>query len=358
MVFSPVWNHEEFHRNGLTLQGISSFDDTYHRFTGQEAPGGSVSRVFDADMARFKANDPQGLVRSFAAGIESQFLLVRNMQKDNFFYRTDYANVAMNILITKQAVDYVNQFRQNGYDRSIDSMNYYGKTEMTRDFVGWDFTPWVYDLFRPHEPYEARGIHPNGAGIDRAIKRTDLTAEEDAYLIRMGRLQYFNFLSPFMVGINRIRVGERTNFNFALRHYLTSFGYNLNADFFIERNGQHWLVGLHTFHNKDHAYPGVEVQRLFLKVPAAKKEMSVQARAMTWVQPTRESFYATNGSWGGLAGLKVFYPLSRKMSIYGEGEAKTRGWVAGNPFLKSNVSFRAGLFFDLGKHDEKKESGL
>ncbi len=251
MVFSPVWNHEEFHRNGLTLRGIPSFDDTYYRLVGGDIPSGSVSRVRDEDLAYFKATDPIGLVRTFAAGIESQFLLVRNMQKDNFFLDTDYANIAMNILVTKQAVDYVNQFRHKDYDRSIDTMNHYGKTIALRDFVGWDFTPWVYDMFRPNEPYEARGTHPNGTGIDRAIKRSKLSNEEDAYLTRMGRLQYMNFLSPFMVGIHAIRINENNSFNFALRHYLTSFGYNINADFFVNHKGKNILVGLHSFSQQE-----------------------------------------------------------------------------------------------------------
>ncbi|MFZ5973762.1 MAG: hypothetical protein ACOYXA_19445 [Bacteroidota bacterium] len=350
MVFSPVWNHEEFHRNGLTMRGISSFDDTYYRLVGGDIPSGSVTRVRDEDLAYFKATDPVGLVRTFAAGIESQLMLVRNMQKDNFFSDTDYANIAMNILITKQAADYVNQFRKQHYDRSIDTMNYYGKVVDARDFAGWDFTPWVYDMFRPNEPYEARGTHPNGIGIDRAIKRSKLTAEEDAYLTRMGQLQYLNFLSPFMVGIHAIRLNDNGRFNFAMRHYLTSFGYNLNADFFINHRGKNMLIGLHTFHNKNRTYPGLEVEQQFLKLNLLNKVIPLHSRAMVWVQPDNESFYATNGKAGGLVQFRVYYPVSKQFSAYAEAEAKSSGWVAGNPFLKPNMSMRAGLFFDITRN--------
>ena len=199
MVFGPVWLHEEFHRNGLTLRGISSFDDTYYRFGGG-SPGGSVSEVYDADMARFKAEAPQEMVRTFAAGIEGQYALVRGLQRDNFYLDTDQPNAAMNILITKQAVDYLRLFLEPDYDQSVDSMGAFGDEEHERDFVGWDFTAWVYDMHRPDEPYSARGTHPSGVGIDREIKRSDLTAEEEAYLQRMGDLHYLNFLSPSMLG--------------------------------------------------------------------------------------------------------------------------------------------------------------
>lgn len=72
MVFGPVWMHEEFHRNGLTHQGISSYNDTYYRFGGG-IPGGSITKVKDEDLIRFKQTKPQEMVRSFAAGIEAQY---------------------------------------------------------------------------------------------------------------------------------------------------------------------------------------------------------------------------------------------------------------------------------------------
>jgi len=49
VVFSPQWQHEEFHRNGLSLQSIPSYNETYNRFNGGQA-NGSVSKVRDEDM--------------------------------------------------------------------------------------------------------------------------------------------------------------------------------------------------------------------------------------------------------------------------------------------------------------------
>src|SRR5690606_10613802 len=205
IVFSAQWLHEEYHRNALTLNGISSYNETYNRFTSGHA-NGSISRVRDEDLVRIKRESPQELVRSFAAGIESEYLLLRGLQKDNFYRRSEHPNILLNLLLTKHAVDYVNQFRKKDYNASIDSMNAHGLTVNSRDYVGWDFTPWVYDLFRPDEPYEARGVHPSGVGVDRAIKTTSLSGEEYSYLKKMGRMQYLNFLSPFMLGIHRIHL--------------------------------------------------------------------------------------------------------------------------------------------------------
>ena len=347
MVFGPVWLHEEFHRNGLTLQSISSFDDTYYRLGGNGTAGGAITKIKDEDLIRFKENAPVEMARTFAAGIEGQYSLLRNMQKDNFFKKTDYANILMNILITKQAINYVNEFKKPDYDASIDSMNKYGGNITERDFVGWDFTPWVYDLFRPEEAYTARGVHPNGNGINRAIKRSQLSPEEDAYLAKMGRLQYLNFLSPNMIGINRIKLNENTHINFAIRHLLTSYGYDMSADIFLEKNNRQWLISLHNYHNLSHSYPGLEIIKPDLKVAVASKQIAIEARAMLWIQPEKQSFYASKGKAGGLLQAKGYLPLNKTINFYAEGEGKTNGWVAANPFLKKNFSVRTGLSFNF-----------
>ncbi len=346
MVFGPVWLHEEFHRNGLTHQCTSSYNETYYRFGGG-VPSGSVSKVKDEDLIRFKQIKPQEMVRSFAAGIEAQYELVRNMRKDNFFSKTNYANVAMNILITQQAVGYVNQFKQKDYDASIDSMNVKGVTIAERDFVGWDFTGWVYDLFKPNEPYNNRGTHPNGTGINRAVKRSHLTKEEDNYLSKMGKMQYLNFITPSMIGVSRININKNTAFNFAMRHTLNSFGYDVGADIFLETKGTQWLIGLHGYNNKEKFFPGIEIENPSIKVKVGKKEIPLQARAMAWLQPKDQLFTTTKSAAGGLLQVKGRYPLTKIVAAYAEVEGKTNGWVAGNPYLNKNVTLRMGLFMDI-----------
>ncbi len=342
MVFGPAWMHEEFHRSGTSLRSIPTFNETYYRFGGGIASA-SVSHVSDTNMVLFKREAPNELVRSFASGIEGQYALLRNMQQDNFFQRTQYPNVAMNILLTKQAVGYVRQFLAPDYDQSIDTMNFYGDQLNERDYVGWDFTAWVYDLHRPDEPYADRGQHPFGEGIDRVIKRADLSPEEDAYLKRMGDLQYLNFLSPEMLGIHAIRIGAGTRFSFAVRHILTSFGYDLGGDLLLDRKGRRWMLGIHTYHNRDHVFGGIELMRKGLRLGAAE----VDLRGMLWMQPEHGGFYDTAGAFGGLMTVRTAFPLGNALKAYAEAEGKSDGWVMANPYLGSNLSMRAGIALDL-----------
>lgn len=348
MVFGPVWLHEEFHRNGITHQCAASFNETYYRLTGNGIPSGSVSRVLDEDMIRFKQKAPQTMVRSFAAGIEAQYMLVRALQKDNFFHKTNQPNIAMNILVTQQAAGYVNQFRQKDYDASIDTMNKYGVTVAERDFVGWDFTAWVYDLHRINEPYENRGTHPNGVGVNRAIKRSQLTAEEDAYLVKMARMQYLNFLSPSMLGIHRIRINEHTAGNIAVRHILNSFGYDLGLDVFLETGKQKWLIGLHSYKNKHRLLPGIEVENPSVPLGRKSKFQPLEARAMLWLQPKDQLYAAEKAKAGGLLQVRVLYRAGKQLLLFAEAEAKTEGWVAGNPYLDTNLTVRMGVRLNTG----------
>ncbi|GAB2796619.1 hypothetical protein GCM10027275_47460 [Rhabdobacter roseus] len=348
VLFSPQWLHEEFHRNALTIHRVPSYDETYNRLNGGYA-NGSVSRVLDEDLVRLKQQVPQELVRSFAAGIESEFLLMRGLQKDNFYRAARYPNVLLNVLLTKHAVDYVNQFKRPDFNASIDSMNHYGTQIADRDFVGWDFTAWVYDLFRPDEPYAARGIHPSGVGIDRARKTTTLTQEEYDYLAKMGKLQYLNFLSPFMLGVNRIRLNQHTAFNFAVRHYLTGFGYDLSTDLLLEHKGRPYLLSFHGYQNKHRFYPGLELESTFLLPLPSGKELRLQPLLMLWQQPVRQRFDDQKGQLGGLLHLKAAYRLNPTWSLYAAVETKTSGWVAGHPYLRPNTGGRLGFLGYFGK---------
>lgn len=348
MIFSPVWLHEEFHRSGLTLQGIASHNDTYYRFGSRsDDAGGSVSEVQDGDLIRFKANDPSGFIRTHASGIESQYLLLRRLQSGNFFRKDHYPNAVMNILLTNAAVNYVNQFKQKDYDEIIDSMNVRGSNIPDRDYVGWDFTAWVYDLFRSDESYAQRGPHPLGNGINRIVKRAQLSGPEYDYLVRMGKMQYLNYLSPSMLGINQIKLSDQLSFNFAIRHILTSFGSDLSLDLFLDHRKQQWLISLHNYKNLSTDFAGIEVWRNNLLPRLGQQKIILDLRGMVWMQPKDQLFRTSDRETGGLLALKASSTISRRMQFYLDLEAKTDGWVAGSPFLDSALSARLGLSVDF-----------
>lgn len=110
------------------------------------------------------------------------------------------------------------------------------------DFTGPDFTAWVHDLFRPHEPYENHGTHPSGVGMERYRGLSALTPEERRYPRPQGRLQLLNLLDPFLLGVTD-PLGRNPfsraplHWNALARHPLTSFGYVIDANLVL-RHGK------------------------------------------------------------------------------------------------------------------------
>jgi hypothetical protein len=145
------------------------------------------------------------------------------------------------------------------------------------------------------------------------------------------------------LSVSQIKVSKDFAFNFALRHYLTSFGYDLGGDLFLQIKDKHILFTWHGYHNKDHFFPGVETQLLDFPLQVSAKTLSLTLRSMLWLQPKDQQFYADQGQAGGLLYAQLRYPLSRTWQPYLEVEGKTQGWVAGNPFLQPNLTVRAGI---------------
>ena len=59
---------------------------------------------------------------------------------------------------TLASVASVNQAKFESTDEAIiEHATKEGTNVEKRDFMGWDLTAWVYDLFRPDEEYQQRG---------------------------------------------------------------------------------------------------------------------------------------------------------------------------------------------------------
>jgi hypothetical protein len=246
-------------------------------------------------------------------------------------------------------LDYVNRATSETTD-SEHAKLYDGEADvLKRDFTGNDFTAWVYDLFRPDEPYTDRGVHPTGIGVDRYRTHEDLTPEMLDYVGKMGQRQWLNFVSPFMVGIRSIKVSPSLRFNFAMRHYLTSFGDDIQMELFYRYKKHLGQIVLHRYSNLGSSFPGLEARNTVSSLGLAKgKRLLLDTRGMLWVQPKDQAFRTSKGSLGGLASISASYRNTSIWNPYVELETKSRGWVAGNPFLTEKLSVRIGVRAMIG----------
>ncbi len=318
---SDTWVHEEWHRAVLASRGVASFDDVYRLRLN---PGSvAVSHVRDESLARMKREHPADFVRAHGAGIEAEHMLVLRLEKEHFFDGATSWNLPLYWFAKVNSIAYIASGATDRANRLTDRWEREEGAHISRrDFTGHDFTAWVYDLFRPDEPYPARGIHPSGVGIRRYIRESDLTHDERAYLRRQGRLASINLLDPNLFGLY-----GSSRFNFAAAHVLTPFGYTVDLDLFARR--PRLFATMHAYANHERIFPGID---------AALLGSTISPRVAIWQQPAHLRFRDRGGRLGGMIGMGV-----RRGRWFAEVEAKSAGWVEGNVHLDRSVNVRLGV---------------
>ena len=353
LLYMPIpltsgWMHEEFHRAILAKHGGNSYNEMNDFPITKSLI--SVLNVKDDDLVRLKSESPQDMVRMSEAGIEGEYLLANNINKNVFFYNSKSISFTP-LIIALNSSTYVQMCSGKNIDKETDALvEAEGSNVNKRDLVGLDFLSYTYDLFRPDEPYQGRGIHPSGVGLSRYIKRSQLTSHELSYLKRQGFLQLINYLNPisfqfksFTIGVGKN--GDPIRANLYFNHWLTSFGYDISATALLKNNNHNYVFSVHNYANYYEWFPGIEIEtyNYLLGENRLKKPIPVSARVMGWLQPCNGLFYSRKASLGGMIEVKGYYPISKYFSPYISVTAKTNGWVAGNIYLESNLSGSFGL---------------
>jgi hypothetical protein len=203
---------------------------------------------------------------------------------------------------------------------------------------------WVYDLFRPDEPYSARGVHPSGISINRYRKTTDLTDDELSYLHAQRYWYIFNYISPMLFNVNRITLGDTDIYgNFAFRHFLTSFGTDTLLKVFLKKNKYNMAFTLHNYLNYEHWFPAIEAELIDFPLSLGSLNLYLSPRILIGMQPENQRFKTETPEFTGLTGCRVDFNISKHFLPYFELKAKTDGWIAGNEFIEKNVSIQFGL---------------
>jgi len=343
LAYSPGgdgWVHEEFHRAVMTHYGINSYNEMNLFPIGAEIV--SVDHIKDKDLIRLKKESPADMVRLQAAGIEGEYLLINNLQRNNFFYNQQLPNYLMYWMITINSHSYIIMSSSVDVEIETEKMNKKETKISSRDFTGFDMTGWVYDLFRPDEPYEARGIHPSGVGINRYRTTRDLTDDELSYLEMQSYLHFLNYLSPMLCGFQSIPLGGGLTGNFAMRHLLTSFGSDVSAQFFLKYETFNVVFAYHIYLNYKNYFPAIEAELIDYPLYLGKFGMFLSPRIIFGMQPEDQKFKTEKPEFLGLFGLRIDFMLSKHFLPYLDFTAKTDGWVAGNVYLEKNISLIIG----------------
>ncbi|MCA2961816.1 MAG: hypothetical protein IOD12_16320 [Silvanigrellales bacterium] len=343
-----AWTHEEWHRAVMTHRGVRSYNEVNDFLKSSPSSGIiAVSGERDADLARMKRDHNADFVRLQAAGFEAQWEQNRRFSHDAFFHGTKSFDLGVMWINHVNTYTYLHSCSNGTTDEIVDDLNDAGETEKERDFAGPDCTGWVSDLFRANEPYEARGKHPTGEGVNRYRKSTDLTPSERSYLNRNKRFALINFIDPFAYGFEDFWYdtadGVNYYYNFRGFHYLTGFGGDTGVQLYLKSRGFKGTVSLHFYKNRSTTFPGVEFQWVEAKPFEAFSSLAFTPRLMAWTQPEGLRFFDKTQKPGGLVSLRVAWKEKRYAQPWLELQAKSEGWVAGEVNQSDGLATRLGV---------------
>ncbi len=352
-VFLPPfsnWAHEEGHRAVLGRYGFDSKNGVYaFDFSSTVA----VNGVTDKDLTWLKANHPADMVRLHMAGAEIQNLLGVRLVDDDFFFGAPRTNVGpLEFSSRRQApVLFFLWFHQmlyyaaaagGAFDADIDALGSKETKMLDRDFTGPDYTAWVRDMVRPKEPYDARGPHPSGTGIQRYVRHADLTQEEQDVLSSQTALHALNLLNPAMFGIKGFKISDSTRFTVAVSHQLAPFGYDVGAILRLSTRGMKISARLHDYVRAEGWLPGIEASIVEQPIHIGKTTLYVTPRVGGFVQPEGLTYRGASAKPGGYVGVGLDIPIVPWLRFSFNTLAKSAGWVQGVEYTNANVTANLG----------------
>jgi hypothetical protein len=316
---SQIWMHEAFHGAAFTYGGIGNHIGYNFPVAAYTVPDfGDFTHWYDWS-------------RTLAAGFEGQHLLIEKMQMNNFFHEQKMFNEFYYWLTFYQTWDYAySPFIQDQITLTVDGEE--------QEAAG-DSLLWAYFLFHPEK------LEQDTSDEDVKITLSSLKDNEKKFLKTRTMLSLLNFASPMMFGIRSIPLGKDSGVygNFALRHFYTSFGTDSSVDIYLKHAHYNFKFVLHNYINYEHYFPAVEAALVDFPLSFGGLNILLSPRILLGVQPRDQEFMTGDMEFLGLAGCRVDFTAGKHFFPYFDLSVKTDGWIAGNEYLESNVSFKAGV---------------
>ena len=355
LIPSTRWSHEEWHRAVLSYHGISS-RNALNNPANWFATTASVDQVLDADLAELKASHPAAMVRLHAAGLEGQHAYVQRSTQAAFFspqkgdgkglFRTESGMSVPAYVTVFNDLVYHGLCADDGLDDMMEEINALETTEASRDFTGPDCTSWVYDLYRPDEPYADRGTHPTGTGVDRYRPRSVLTEDEKALLSTTAVLALLDLVNPHLYTLDGFELGTPGDRWLAgLGHGLTPWGYTIDGWALLQKGmlqaGARVGMGVYG----DGMAPMISVDAY--RLPFGGESWWWSAGLTGWLQPEGLRWDATAREPGGALRLGAARSLSNALDLQVSLTGKSTGWMEGIVALEPALHGSAGLTMAL-----------
>ncbi|MBY0244066.1 MAG: hypothetical protein K2Q03_01290 [Sphingobacteriaceae bacterium] len=323
-----------------------SMSNSYNVFSN-DVP---VAKIKDEELVVMKKTYAADFSRMYVAGQEIRILNVTEGRKSSFFANSDndfftiITRLLPNILEQIQAFNTKNDW--GNLDNAVGNYNAVQKKIESRSFAGPNpLASWVFNMLSPDASFEKFGKHQSGIGIDRYARFTDLPKEGQDFLDKINNRSYINYLNPMAFGIHHISLWKDWKTNFAIYQWYTSFGTDVKFDLYLKNDKINLSSSLHQYENLRNKFLAFELQLLNYPI-LRKKNMNlyVSPRVLLGQQPRNQLFVTEARSFIGLMDTKIDLITQNRIFFPSINLGyKTKGWVAGNPYIAENIYGSIGL---------------
>jgi hypothetical protein len=272
----------------------------------------AVYGVSDEELIRLKLERPADMARLAIAGDEQLVVLSQSQTQDALFFGgesgrlgpvvfSDRRHASLHAWLWASHLFYMMAVTSGSLDETIDRVSAREVDVLERDLLGLDFTAWARDIHRPREAYEARGAHPTGVGVQRYVKWSELTDEEQRYLKQRRSMHVLNVINPALFNIRGFALGEEVMMSAALVHQLAPFGYDLGVSARVMAGDLKLAAWLHGYVSERGVHPGLALVEWPSEVLGQRVYWT--PRLGGWIQPDELLYRAQDASLGAMWGL-------------------------------------------------------
>ncbi len=325
LVLTPL-SHEEGHRSILTSRNIGSVSQPYFNESG----AAYVKGVTDATLKNLRDTDLPTYIRLHTAGLESDYMLTKQMEAIGSFGFDDYKNYKWEYLMRKLAIlqYYVMGLFKYDIDLAEES------NELERDIVGFDTYGAVKNLYRPN------------AEFHRYIRYEDLTREEQLFISRAGYRSLINLLNPMIIGKENFKLNNETSINVGMGYTMSPFGDFIDENIWVKYKSLNFALYARQAQNKENWFSAYGVGLVDYR---PIERVSVSLAGHIWRQPKNLDFNTAKSFSGGAVDLDVKYFLLNQRKTIIKGISfdlnflfKTKGFMPENMFLGKHFGLSFG----------------
>jgi len=338
-----VYNHEEFHRSILGVNGVKSLNGNWiaNRWDG------TVYGVTDKQLTDLKRDHLASLLYSYVSGVQSESYLTQVNVIGDFHHRRKFYKAPLYLYNAYYVWNYFHFSTSSASDSvKVLAPPHEDPDPYYRDYAGADLTAWIYDMYSPETPYTERDAFPEGEGVNRRIGFSDLSTEGQDYLKKQKNLALLNFVNPAIFLVNRINLGKDFSLLFFMQYSPTHFGNDIAIYVPFTVKGFNQILSLHNYNNREKAFLGLQYG-LYDWKPFNNKDFDIGGTLSLWSQPENQGFYDLKGKLGGSLEVQAGYRIGKGFFTEVSAQYKTAGWMIGNPYLEDKFGFRIGVRYDL-----------